>query len=67
MATKKELRDRKIINQAKREVPGVRELLQRFERTVSVFGRSQSTFNNCSRHLAAVSLYFGKIPTDLSP
>ena len=37
----------------------------RFERTVSVLGRSQSTFNNYSRHVAAISLYFGKIPTEL--
>jgi hypothetical protein len=29
------------------------------------FGRSQSTFNNYSRHVAAISLYFGKIPTEL--
>ena len=28
-------------------------------------GRSQSTFNNYSRHVAAISLYFGKIPTEL--
>jgi hypothetical protein len=42
-------------------------LLQRFERTVSVLGRSQSTFNNYSRHVAAISLYFGKIPTELDP
>lgn len=30
-------------------------------------GRSQSTFNNYSRHVASISLYFGKIPTDLDP
>ena len=49
MTTKKsldELRENKLINQAKREVPGFTELLGRFERTVSVLGRSQSTFNN---------------------
>ena len=28
-------------------------------------GRSQSTFNNYSRHVASISLYFGKIPTEL--
>lgn len=39
----------------------------RFERTVSVLGRSQSTFANYSRHVAAISLYFGKIPTELDP
>jgi integrase/recombinase XerD len=30
-------------------------------------GRSQSTFNNYSRHVAAISLYFSKIPTELDP
>lgn len=60
-----ELRENKILNQAKREVPGFEELLSRFERTVSVLGRSQSTFSNYSRHVASISLYFGKIPTEL--
>jgi hypothetical protein len=67
MVTKKHpdaLRENKILNQAKREVPGFEELLDRFERTVSILGRSQSTFNY-SRHVAAISLYFGKIPTEL--
>jgi len=41
--------------------------LHRFERTVSVLGRSSSTFNNYSRHIAAIALYFGKIPTELDP
>jgi site-specific recombinase XerD len=40
-------------------------LLYRFERTVSVLGRSQSTFLNYSRHVASISLYFGKLPTEL--
>ena len=53
------------MNQAKREVPGFEELLQRFEHTVSILGRSQSTFNNYSSHVVAISLYFGKIPTEL--
>ncbi|RST27395.1 hypothetical protein EIZ47_08385 [Chryseobacterium lacus] len=48
-------------------MPGFTELLGRFERTVSVLGTSQSTFSNYSRHLAAVSLHFGKIPTELDP
>ena len=68
MTTKKspeELRENKLINQAKREVPGFTELLYRFERTISVLGRSRATFENYSRHVAAVSLYFGKLPTEL--
>jgi site-specific recombinase XerD len=71
MATKKKhpdaLRENKIINQAKREVLGFEELLARFERTVSVLGRSRSTYENYARHVAAISLYFGKIPTQLDP
>jgi integrase/recombinase XerD len=54
-----------MLNQAKREVPRFEGLITRFERTISVLGRSQSTFNNYSRHVAAISLYFGKIPTEL--
>lgn len=30
-------------------------------------GRSQSTFNNYARHIAAISIYFGKVPTELDP
>jgi integrase/recombinase XerD len=41
--------------------------LDGFERTVSVLGRSHSTFSNYSRHIAAIALYFGKIPTELDP
>lgn len=32
-----------------------------------MLGRSQSTFTNYSFHVAAISLYFGKIPTELDP
>lgn len=46
-------------------MPGFEELLARFERTVSVLGRSRSTFENYARHLAAISLHFGTIPTEL--
>ena len=42
-------------------------MLYRFERTVSLLGRSQSTFLNYSRHVASISLYFGKLPTELDP
>ena len=61
------LRENKILHQAKREVAGFEDLIDRFERTISVLGRSQSTFNNYSRHVASISLYFGKIPTELDP
>ena len=64
---KKEFRRTQKTNssiQAKREVPGFTELLGRFERTVSVLGRSQSTFNNyldTSRRCR----HFWKIPAEL--
>ena len=32
-----------------------------------ILGRSQSTFSNYARHVAATALYFGKIPTELEP
>jgi hypothetical protein len=56
------LRENTILNQAKREVPGFEELIDRFERTISVLGRSQSTFRNYALHVASIALYFGKIP-----
>jgi site-specific recombinase XerD len=46
-------------------VLGFEELIYRFERTVSVLGRSKTTFENYSRHVAAVAIYYGKIPTEL--
>lgn len=55
------------MHQAKREVPGFEDLLNRFERNISVLGKSQSTFENYARHVASISLYFGKIPTQLDP
>lgn len=39
--------------------------MHRFERTISVLGRSQSTFSNYARHVASMALHFGKIPTEL--
>lgn len=41
--------------------------MYRFERTISVLGRSRSTFENYSRHVASISLHYGKLPTDLDP
>lgn len=42
-------------------------MITRFEGTVSVLGRSPSTFRNYALHVAAISLYFGKLPTELDP
>jgi site-specific recombinase XerD len=46
-------------------VAGFDELLNRFERNISVLGRSQSTFNCYSRHIAAMAMHFGCLPTEL--
>jgi integrase/recombinase XerD len=48
-------------------VPEFEVLIHRFERTVSVLGRSRSTFESYARCIAAVSLHYGKIPTLLDP
>src|SRR5690554_2929481 len=71
MVTKKkspeELRTNKYLNRACSEITGFSELLQRFERNISILGRSKSTFNNYSRHVAAMALHFGCLPTELDP
>ncbi|AEW85929.1 hypothetical protein C3B47_14415 [Flavobacterium columnare] len=60
-----DLRENKILNQAKREVEGFSGLIYRFECSISILGRSQSNFNNYARYVAAAALYFGKISTEL--
>ena len=62
-----ELRYNKYLNRACREVNGFATLLQRFERNISVLGRSPRTFDNYSRHIAALALHFQCLPTDLDP
>ncbi|WP_157585393.1 phage integrase N-terminal SAM-like domain-containing protein [Runella zeae] len=52
------------MNCASREVSGFQELIHRFERSISILGRSPSTFKNYSRHIAAIALHYGKIPTE---
>lgn len=46
---------------------GFTALLQRFERNISLLGRSPRTFDNYSRHVAALALHFGRLPTELHP
>ena len=46
---------------------GFSELLQRFQRNVSIPGRPQRTFDNYSRHVAAITLHFQCLPTALHP
>ena len=38
-------------------------LLYRFERNISILGRSKSTFENYARHVAAIALHYGQLPT----
>ena len=49
------------------EVKGFSELLMRFRRNISILGRSERTFDNYSRHVAAMALHFGCLPTELEP
>ncbi len=42
-------------------------MVERLERNVSILGRSESTFKNYSRHLAAMALHFQCLPTELDP
>ncbi|TGN21958.1 integrase, partial [Empedobacter tilapiae] len=53
------------MNRACSEITGFSELLQRFQRNISILGRSQRTFENYSRHVAAMALHFGILPTEL--
>jgi integrase/recombinase XerD len=42
-------------------------MIYKYQRSLSVLGRSQSTIDNYSRHLASISLHFNELPTDLDP
>lgn len=46
---------------------GFSELLAKFERNISILGRSPRTFDNYSRHVATLALHFGCLPTELDP
>lgn len=46
---------------------GFADLLHRFARNISLLGRSPKTFENYSRHVAAIALYFNCLPTALDP
>ena len=48
-------------------MPGFDALLARFQRNVSILGRAPRTFDNYSRHVAAMALHFRRLPTELSP
>lgn len=55
------------MHRACREVSGFESLLSRFERNISILGRSPRTFDSYSRHIAAMALHFQCLPTDLDP
>ena len=57
----------KVVARASSEVNGFAELLQRFKRNTSILSRSKRTFDNYSRHVAALALHFGRVPTELDP
>ena len=42
-------------------------MLIRFQRNISILGRSPRTFENYSRHIAAMALHFNCVPTVLDP
>lgn len=54
-----------MISQAQREVTGFLELSQKFEKKLSILGRSRSTYLNYIRHLAKLTLHFNCLPTEL--
>lgn len=41
--------------------------MQRFQRNISLLGRSQRTFESYARHIAAMALHFNCIPTAVDP
>jgi site-specific recombinase XerD len=54
-----------LVERAIREVEGFERLYHRFRRNMSVLGRSKKTFESYGRHVAAISLYFGRTPLEL--
>lgn len=56
-----------IVSQACNKVKGFSELIQEMERSIAINGKSGSTFDNYSRHLAHLALYYNQFPLDLSP
>lgn len=54
-----------LIAQARAQVIGFSELIDKFEKKLSVLGRSSSTFKNYARHIAKMALHFDCLPTEL--
>lgn len=51
-----------IAQQACEKVPGFTELNQRFKQKICITGKAESTFINYSRQLAAIALYYNRLP-----
>jgi integrase/recombinase XerD len=51
--------------QACNKVKGFTDQILRFQKKLSILGRSPSTFKNYSRHIAQMALHFGCLPTEL--
>lgn len=60
-----EIHANKFVNRACVEVAGFATLLARFQRNISVLGRSPKTYENYARHVAGIALHFNALPTDL--
>ncbi len=56
-----------MVKRACVKVAGFEVLLARFERNISILGRSKRTFDSYSRHVAAMALHFRCLPTQLDP
>ena len=54
-----------ILTMAQQRVEGFAALYRRFERKMTIAGRSSSTITNYGRHIAAISLHFQCLPTEL--
>ena len=54
-----------ILKMACERVEGFDALYKRYERKMSLAGRSKSTMTNYGRHIASIALHFHMLPTDL--
>lgn len=57
---------RNLVNRAIKEVSGFETMFYRFQRKMSLLGRSEKTFTSYGRHLAVISLHFGRTPLELT-
>lgn len=55
-----------IVAKAVNKVKGFQQLLQELERSITINGKSWSTYDNYSRHLAHLALHYNQFPLELS-